>query len=305
LKLSDLSEHVLATRLRGEGLPIRIPPIVVRVRSDIPSVACGLALHYGDNAVEPEDGFADFHVAVVRPRSYRRWLRSQAVFQFDNQQPFKPLPLDQAFPMLEWGLNWCVANHCHQYLMVHAGVIERAGRAALLAAPPGSGKSTLCAGLVNRGWRLLSDELALIGLSDGLITPITRPVSLKNDSIPVIRSFAPEAFIGPTAHDTRKGTVAHMRPPADSIRRAAEKARPAWVVFPSYEPGSAARAEPLSAARAAIKLIDNAFNYSLLGAVGFDAINRMAGACQCFRFVYSRLEDADEVFARLASCPEP
>jgi predicted ATPase len=29
----------------------------------------------------------------------------------------------------------------------------------ILPAPPGSGKSTLCAALVTRGWRLLSDEL--------------------------------------------------------------------------------------------------------------------------------------------------
>ena len=41
--------------------------------------------------------------------------------------PFAPLPLDQAFPMLEWGLNWCVSAHCHQYLIFHAAVVEKSG----------------------------------------------------------------------------------------------------------------------------------------------------------------------------------
>jgi hypothetical protein len=41
-------------------------------------------------------------------------------------------------------------------------VLERGGRALLLPAPSGSGKSTLCAGLAFNGWRLLSDELALL-----------------------------------------------------------------------------------------------------------------------------------------------
>ena len=62
----------------------------------------------------------------------------------------------------------------------------------LLPAPPGAGKSTLCAGLVHRGWRLLSDELALVDMETGLVRGMARPVNLKNKSIEVIRDFAPE-----------------------------------------------------------------------------------------------------------------
>ncbi len=98
--------------------------------------------------------------------------------------------------MLEWGLNWCVSAHCHQYLIFHAAVIEKSGRALILPAPPGSGKSTLCAGLVNRGWRLLSDELTLIDIASCGVVPLPRPVSLKNASIDVIRAYAPAAAIG-------------------------------------------------------------------------------------------------------------
>ena len=64
--------------------------------------------------------------------------------------------------MLEWGLNWCVAGHAHQYLMLHAAALERNGRAVILPGDPGAGKSTLTAALMLSGWRLLSDEITLV-----------------------------------------------------------------------------------------------------------------------------------------------
>jgi hypothetical protein len=203
--------------------------------------------------------------------------------------------------MLEWGLNWCVSSHCHQYLIVHAAVLERSGRALVLPAPPGSGKSTLCAGLVSRGWRLLSDELTLIEPLSGNIVALARPISLKNDSIEIIRRFAPGSVLGPTVHDTLKGSVAHLKAPADSVRRAAEPARPGWIVLPRYEPGAQASLAPLSKGRAFMQLADNAFNYSLHGRGGFEVLARMIEACTCYEFAYSDLDEAARMYDRLAA----
>src|SRR3546814_10587342 len=88
--------------------------------------------------------------------------------------------------MLEWGLNWCIGAHGHQFLIIHAAVIARNGLAAILPGAPGSGKSTLTACLVHNGWRLLSDEMALVSLQDGGLTALARPISLKNRSIDLI-----------------------------------------------------------------------------------------------------------------------
>ena len=299
--VSDLSPIELARWLTGPGLRLRTGPVVTRIQSPLAAVAEGISLHYAEHPIEQPEGFADFHVRLGRPRSARRWLRPQAVFQFDGAPPFLPLPADQAFPMLEWGLNWCVSAHCHQYLVVHAAVIERSGRALLLPAPPGAGKSTLCAGLVSRGWRLLSDELALIDPSSGDITPLARPISLKNASIDVIRRFSPEAVLGPTVHDTLKGSVAHLKAPLDSVERATEPARPRWIVLPRYEAGASARLEPLRKGRAFMQLADSAFNYNLHGRSGFEALAQLVDACDCYEFEYGELEEAVALYDRLAA----
>jgi len=301
MKLLQLPRPELQRQLAGAGIWLRTGPFSLRLRSRFPSVAEGLADLYGQFEVRnAHEAFADFHVSVNPPANLRRWLRPQAAFSFDGMQPFKPLPRDQAFPMLEWGLNWCVSTQAHQYLIIHAAVVEKNGLAAILPAPPGSGKSTLAAGLVLSGWRLLSDELTLIDRRTGLIQPLPRPVSLKNQSIDVIRQFAPDAHINRASHDTVKGTVAHMRPPRDSVRRQHETARPGWVIFPKWEAGAAATLTPRSQAQTFMFLAQNAFNYSHLGADGFRVGTALIDQTDCYDFHYSALDEAVATFDRLA-----
>lgn len=299
MKLGDLTHSQLRQRLAHGGLSVRTGPVVSRIRSRLPAVADGVALHYAAHPLEPDDGFADFHVQVRRPAGLRRWLNPQVVFHFDQATPFAPLPGDQGFPMLEWGLNWCITNHCHQWLTLHAAVVERDGLALILPAPPGSGKSTLCAGLVHRGWRLLSDELTVIDPADLSILPVPRPVSLKNASIDVIRQFAPETAFSRVVHDTTKGSVAHFRPPLSAVEQADQRARPAWLVLPRWQAGALTSLRPLSKARGLMQMVDNAFNYNVHAAAGFETLAAMADRCNAFEFTYSDLEDAAALFARL------
>jgi HprK-related kinase A len=203
--------------------------------------------------------------------------------------------------MFEWGLNWCISSRAHRYLIIHAAVVEKNGRAAILPAPPGSGKSTLCAALVGRGgWRLLSDELTLLRLDDGLIEPVPRPVSLKNGAIDVIGRYLPSPVFSRAVTDTVKGTVAHMKAPAASILRAHETAAPAWLIFPRYEAGVATLLEPVPRARAFMRVADNAFNYSVLGGRGFTALGRMIDEVDSHALSYSVLDEALDLFDRLA-----
>lgn len=299
MKLADLSPPQIRHALAHEGLALRTGPVVNRVRSRIPAVIHALSLHYANHPVEAADGFADFHVQVRRPRNLRRWAQPQVVFDFDELTPFAPLPGDQGFPMLEWGLNWCISHHCHQYLNLHAAVVERDGRAMLLPAPPGSGKSTLCAGLVHRGWRLLSDELAVIAPESLTVQPVPRPVSLKNASIDVIGAFAPEAVFSPTVRDTNKGAVAHFRPPESAVARAGQPAAPGWVLLPRWQAGSSTRLTPLSKARCLMQLVDNAFNYNVHGRAGFETLVAWVDRSDCYEFVYSDLDDATRLLANL------
>jgi HprK-related kinase A len=285
------------------GLHLRTGPFAASLHSRIPAVAASVHALYTHHPVPADDAFVDFSVAVKRPAGLRQWWQPQVSFELEGHPPFNPLPGDQGFPLLEWGLNWCVYGLCNQYLILHAAVLERNGRALVLPAPSGSGKSTLCAGLLFHGWRLLSDELALIRPDTCQITPIPRPVSLKNASIEVIRSLVPGVAFGSSVTETSKGTVAHFAPPADAVARASELALPGWVVLPQYVAGQAATLQPLPKAQAFMHLIENAFNYDVFGAEGFQLLSTLVDRSSCWTFDYGHLPEAIALFDRLATAP--
>lgn len=222
------------------------------------------------------------------------------MLETDGERPFLPLPYNQSFPLFEWGLNWCVSTNLHRWVIVHSAVVERNGRAAILPAPPGSGKSTLCAALVSRGWRLLSDELAMIDPDSLLLQPFPRPISLKNQSIDLMRAFASPEVIGPVFADTHKGDIAHMKVPERSRLHQSDCVPAAWLIFPRYRPGSALRTERLGRARTVVELAANSFNQDRLGETGFRTLASTAARSECIRMEYSALDDAISFFDRLA-----
>src|SRR3546814_6175040 len=85
--------------------------------------------------------------------------------------------------------------------------------------------STLTACLVHNGWRLLSDEMALVSLQDGGLTALARPISLKNRSIDLIADILPNAALSARSEDTVTGAVALLKPPTTSVERVDRKSK--------------------------------------------------------------------------------
>jgi len=294
LRVGDLGRADLGRRLAGPGVVLAIPPFHVHLQSPIPVVADGVHRLYAAHRVLDADAvFCDFHIALV-PR--RGWGGALCELDVDGMRPFTPLARGEAFALFEWGLNWCVTSHCHGWITIHAAVLERDGLAVLLPGPPGSGKSTLCAWLMHQGWRLLSDELALIDPVSGQLTASPRPVSLKNRSIEVIAQRVPGAVMGPVAHDTAKGMVAHLQASPASLAKAHLTATPRWIVMPRFTAGAALAAERLDRPSALVEFTSNSFNYHVHGPQGFERLADTVASCDTYRLSYGDLDEAQAWF---------
>jgi HprK-related kinase A len=298
MKIGDLTPDRLYQRIAGEGLRIGIGPFVIHLRSPIRSFVADFGFAYTDFPVFDESEISDFRVRLASAR-WRPWP-VQAEFWADGASQFKTFPQRLAMPLTEWGLNGCICNHAHQFLMFHSAVVEKTGRAAILAGPPGSGKSTLCAALMANGWRLLSDEFALLDPVRRWLVPIPRPVALKNASIALVRKLLPHLRIGRTFAPTHKGALAHLRPPTEAVERQAEPALPGWVVFPTHAGNADTRLAPLGKTASFLRLQENCFNYTALGRAAFDALGQLIEAAECYELSFAQAAAAAELVDSLA-----
>jgi HprK-related kinase A len=258
---------------------------------------------YGEFRFAGDAPFSDFHVQVSGGNGLRRWLRPQVRFTIDGVEPFEPFPRESVLALYEWGVNWCFSQRFNQYLLFHAGVVAIDDRAIILAATPGSGKSTLSAALMLSGFRLLSDEFGVLDPQAGTLQAMLKPIALKNRSIEIIRNLARGACFGPTNAGTRKGDVAHLAPDAASVAAVGRPARPALIVFPSWKEGAPLKLARQPPEQAFIRLAFNSFNYALLGSVSFNAAADVASICPAYELAYGHLEDAIVAIRELLYSP--
>ncbi len=288
VRVGDLSAAEFADRLAA-GVGLGIGPFVAKICVEVPGLAGHLYELYRDYPLIEEPAVFSFHARLIQLNGIgRRRVR----FSVDGRVPHEDMPAEHALPVLEWGINLVVALRSHSFLMLHAAVVELDDAAMLLPATPGAGKTTLCAGLSLAGWRLFSDEFGLLHPGTCDLLPVPRPLALKNESIGVIRSFDPEAYIGPETPGTRKGTVAHLRPPSQSVQLADSPAPARHIVFPRWNPDVPSTLTEIPKSDAFMLLATNAFNYDLLGETGFETVKLLVEGARCLEFEYSDLNNA-------------
>lgn len=144
--------------------------------------------------------------------------------------------LDDMLAGFESDLQIYVAERAPRHVFVHAGVVGWRGQAILLPGSSRSGKSTLVAELIRAGATYYSDEYAVLDAA-GHVHPYARPLRLRQDGLPRPQRSPVETFGG----------------------RAGRRPLPVGLVLlASYRPGARWRPRPLTAARGALSVLDNA-----------------------------------------------
>ncbi|MCG7644879.1 HprK-related kinase A [Alteromonas sp. Cnat3-28] len=280
--------------LNSSTIVVDTYPFSFKVSSDFSFVLDNLSSIYYAPLLS-ESAYANFNVSISYPRIFGFPLLNRALFNLDGFSPFTRGSKVHSCALLEWGMNWCVSQYATDRLVIHAACVARDERGVILSGDSGSGKSTLSCALMHNSYRLLTDELTLINLSDNLVTPFVRPVSLKNGAIDVIKNLYPESLLGKVSKNTHKGTVGHCRPTDESWSNMRENAFIGNILFPKFdstcESPSIRIVEPLEALS---RLVEQSFNIHILGAQAISCLQHICENAPAYEIRYSRTEDAIE-----------
>lgn len=279
------------------AISLRIGPVGFRVGSAWPGPIAALA-HLYHGYPPPHDRVADFTVRLEPERPWRRWIRPSVAIHGDYALA-EALPMALAHGLLaaEMGMNLQMALGQRRYLLLHAAVVERGGRALILTGESGAGKSTLAALLGERNWRLMGDEFALVDLRSGTIHAFPRAISLKNQAIGVMEAETAAARFGARLDGTPKGAIRHLRPRDNAIAHMDEPARPALLLFPRF--GFAPAVRPIGAAEVFVRLTQASTNYVALGESGFRALSGLVTRTPARAIDYPDTATAVETVERL------
>ncbi len=246
-------------RPRANRIQFRIGSVGVSVTCELQETLEDLVALYGgsrENRV-PADQTINIEVrtagrSLLGRRRYSIWG--------DGEELFKNRGRDEVLPYIEWGINWCVIAAHAGYLQFHAATLARDGQAVIFVGPSGTGKSTLAAGLLARGWQYLSDEFALIDPDTLLVHPFPKALCVKAGSFDVVERLKLPIWRRRHYVKAFKGRVGYIstRDIAEQLETSPRPVR--LVVFPKYAEGAEARLYSIPRARAAFLLAQHVLN---------------------------------------------
>ncbi|MBL4802310.1 MAG: HprK-related kinase A [Emcibacter sp.] len=278
--------------LSGQGLLVGIGPICSRISIKFPTIQDEFLHIYKGFPFFEGPEITDYYLTVYARNFFRRYIRPQVAVNTLMNDNFVPLPESMGLLSVEMGLNWQVAYGCKTHILLHAGVVERNGVGVIIPAISGSGKSTLSAGLAYDGARFFSDEFGMLDTVTGDLYPYPRPVSLKNESIAVMKEWvgSDEPF-SKEYEGTPKGTICYLRPPQSSLDNMSQPVKPRVVIHPVFDPNAKPDIKILTKTMAFFRLVRSSANYSDIGEPAFHALAKVAEDCISCEITYSTLEE--------------
>ena len=184
-------------------------------------------------------------------------------------------------------------QHAHpDWFCLHAAAVGWNGRVAVLAAPAGTGKSTLTLAALNAGLEYLSDELAPVDLQRLTVQPFPHALCLK--------SPPPKPYVLPPG---TRGHGRQFRVPLDALpSRVHHQPLPlAALIFLERQQHPIAGLRPMTAASAVARLMAHALNSLAHPGYGLDAALRLSRAVPCFQLDSTDLTEATALIKSVLS----
>jgi hypothetical protein len=197
-------------------------------------------------------------------------------------------------------LIWKLAIERYDFLFyIHSGVVGRgADDCILLPAASGSGKSSMTAALVHRGYRYLSDEVALIEPTTFRVPPVPLALCVKSTGFDVMSPYHPgiRAIRG---HQRMDGKLVRYIPP-DPATLQRTPAQVSHIVFPRYVADARTEIRRIGRSAALRRLMSECWASGRLEPGNVRELIRWITRIDCYELSFASLEDAADLVQQVA-----
>ncbi|MHC4100250.1 MAG: hypothetical protein ACYSW1_05115 [Planctomycetota bacterium] len=258
-----------------------IGELEVVVRSDLREVLDDFAALYPQRRPAVPAAATTIHMDVKQDRRTPLGAKRYAVHG-DGEKLHQDLRPDEVLPHLEWGISWRIVARCDEYLQVHAASMAHGDKGIVLAGNSGTGKSTLAAALLARGWKYFCDEFALIDPETLRLHPFPKAVCVKAGAFDMIKGLGLRLAQNRHYIKALKGKVGYISPSDLGPATVAEPCPVRYVIFPKYTGQGEARLYPLPRARAAFALMQCTLNRDVFTQEAVSITGRLVRGADCF-----------------------
>lgn len=229
-------------------------------------------------------GVVDVSYTVGRDTSTSQWYVVR-----EDAQPLRARDLSDFILLFDDQIIIEVQKLRSDLYFIHAAVITFSGKACMLIAASGGGKSTLSWSLLHHGFGFLSDELGPVDLDTLHVYPYPRAICLK-----AVTTGAPSL---PESTYYTSGRM-HIPIRALPTPAATVPVPVAAIIFIQRDAATGdTRLEKISPAQAGVRLYANVLNSLAHPGDGLDGALHIARQCACFEFVMADLSEASHYLA--------
>jgi hypothetical protein len=202
--------------------------------------------------------------------------------------------LSQVAPIVKAAL-WQSAINAHDFLFyIHSGVVGTGASCILLPAAAGSGKSSLTAALVHRGFRYFSDEVALIEPTNFHVSPMPLAMCIKSTGWDLMARYYPGIWSLPVHVRSDGKVLRYIPPPGDAAEQIPMPVT--HIIFPRYEQDALSRLKRVKRSEALGRLMGECL--ALRQRLDHKNVRQLVGwiaGIECYELTFSSLETAAQL----------
>ncbi|MCH8851799.1 MAG: hypothetical protein IID41_04015 [Planctomycetes bacterium] len=240
-----------------------------------------------------------FDITVVR-RKAKPWSAAEYVVECNGETYVVGRDERGVMPQLESVLNHQTMLTQNAFFQLHAGVMSYKNRAVVFTGKSGTGKSTLAAALLARGWSYLCDEFALIEPKTLLVYPFPKALSIKQAGREHVERLNLPLIKGEWSDGKRTRPFSYVAP-AEAGGEVGGPCPIGSVLFLSRRGNMPLRWSRLTAPEAAMTLYRCGLNTENLGRQAFDTAVALARQAQCFEFNLGSVEESCDALESLVA----